>query len=73
MKQVISIIRTGMVYTYMSQRQQTHRDENVSQLQPIGLQSTMKKPRTTWQAAADPKTSLYIGTAKELPLYTQLT
>ena len=65
-----SLTRIGMVY--MSKRQQTHRTIS-AQGHPLSSMTRRVKPHTTGQAAAGSKTSLYTGTARVLPLYTQVT
>ena len=54
----------------MSKRQQPHRDENIS---PKPSSERRGNTHTTWQASADPKTSLYTCIAKELSIYNQVT
>ena len=67
----IDIIKIGMVY--ISKRQQPHRRKMSAQDHPLVFNERQGNPHTTWQAAADPKTSLYTDTGKELPFYTQVT
>ena len=59
----------GMVN--MSNRQQPHQDENISPRHQLVFNERRTNSHTTGQAAVAPKTSLYIGTSKELPKYTQ--
>ena len=40
---------------------------------PLVFSEGQGNPHSTGQAEIGPKTSLYTGTAKELPLYTQVT
>ena len=40
---------------------------------PLVFNEQRKNPHNTGQYAVGPKTSLYTGSSKELPLYTQVT
>ena len=48
-------------------------DEMLAQGHPLVFNERRGNLHTTVQAATGPKTSLYTGTAKKLPLYTQET
>ena len=70
---VFLFIITSICMVNISNRQQPHQDKNVSPGHPWVFNEQQWNPHTTGQADATPKTSLYTGTVKELPLYTQVT
>ena len=69
---LFDITRLCMMYTCMSKRQQSHRDENVSPRPSICLQwTTVKFPYH--RAGYNWPSSLYTGTPKDFLLYNQVT